>query len=83
MTKIRTFMRAGLFLALTFFSISLAPGVAQAPVVQQQYQAELFSFQEVMVPMRDGVRLQTNPVDRKSTRLNSSHEFVSRMPSSA
>ena len=23
------------------------------------------------------------PVDRKSTRLNSSHEFVSRMPSSA
>ena len=26
---------------------------------------------------------QTSPEDRKSTRLNSSHEFVSRMPSSA
>ena len=25
----------------------------------------------------------TEPADRKSTRLNSSHEFVSRMPSSA
>ena len=24
-----------------------------------------------------------DPIDRKSTRLNSSHEFVSRMPSSA
>ena len=28
-------------------------------------------------------RLETEVQDRKSTRLNSSHEFVSRMPSSA
>ena len=27
--------------------------------------------------------LRIEPIDRKSTRLNSSHEFVSRMPSSA
>ena len=27
--------------------------------------------------------MAVNPTDRKSTRLNSSHEFVSRMPSSA
>jgi len=30
-----------------------------------------------------GARCDLNPRDRKSTRLNSSHEFVSRMPSSA
>ena len=30
-----------------------------------------------------GVRLRTRPVDRKSTRLNSSHIQKSRMPSSA
>ena len=29
------------------------------------------------------MEVKTMPVDRKSTRLNSSHEFVSRMPSSA
>ena len=29
------------------------------------------------------VTKEQNPADRKSTRLNSSHEFVSRMPSSA
>ena len=28
-------------------------------------------------------RLALNPADRKSTRLNSSHEWISRMPSSA
>ena len=34
--------------------------------------------------MRDGVLLsEITDLDRKSTRLNSSHEFVSRMPSSA
>jgi uncharacterized protein len=32
---------------------------AQAPAVQPQYQAEVFSFQEVMIPMRDGIHLQT------------------------
>ena len=31
----------------------------------------------------DGYRLASENTDRKSTRLNSSHEFVSRMPSSA
>ena len=30
-----------------------------------------------------GVLFQSGALDRKSTRLNSSHEFVSRMPSSA
>ena len=33
--------------------------------------------------MNVGVRVTPKPMDRKSTRLNSSHEFVSRMPSSA
>ena len=30
-----------------------------------------------------GNKVNVEPLDRKSTRLNSSHEFVSRMPSSA
>ena len=32
---------------------------AQAPPVQSKYKPENFSFQDVMIPMRDGVRLQT------------------------
>ena len=31
----------------------------QAPPVQSKYEPEYFTFQEVMIPMRDGVRLQT------------------------
>ena len=40
----------------------------------------------VTVPVGDGLKPELKKlleVDRKSTRLNSSHEFVSRMPSSA
>ena len=40
----------------------------------------------VEVAIRKGLNLllfNPNQTDRKSTRLNSSHEFVSRMPSSA
>ena len=33
--------------------------------------------------VRPKIRIAKEEVDRKSTRLNSSHEFVSRMPSSA
>jgi putative CocE/NonD family hydrolase len=32
---------------------------AQAPAVQPQYKREAFDFREVMIPMRDGLRLQT------------------------
>ena len=35
------------------------------------------------IPAEDGLRTFEVRGDRKSTRLNSSHEFVSRMPSSA
>ena len=41
---------------------------SKAPAVQQQYKPDYFTFQEVMVPMRDGVRLQTvifTPKDQK------------------
>ena len=37
----------------------------------------------LVVAATDGPMAQTREQDRKSTRLNSSHEFVSRMPSSA
>jgi uncharacterized protein len=32
---------------------------AQAPAVRPQYQPDVFSFQEVMIAMRDGIHLQT------------------------
>ena len=41
---------------------------------------------EAIRPMKDGVIADftvTEQIDRKSTRLNSSHEWISRMPSSA
>ena len=67
MTKMHIHTMPLPFLALTFYFVSLAPAFAQAPAVQPQYQPELFSFQEVMVPMRDGVRLQTVIVTPKQT----------------
>ena len=39
-------------------------------------------FQEKK-PVKDDIADKIKETDRKSTRLNSSHEFVSRMPSSA
>ena len=50
--------RTKLLLLLSALAISTQLA-GQAPAVQPQYQPELFSFQEVMVPMRDGLRLQT------------------------
>ena len=50
-------------LALLFvcsLTTSLAAQVeSQAPPVQQKYKPEYFTYQQVMVPMRDGVQLQT------------------------
>jgi hypothetical protein len=43
-----------------FALATIASGLfAQAPPVQSKYKQEDFTFQQVMVPMRDGVRLQT------------------------
>jgi uncharacterized protein len=44
------------FALFTLFSTIL---FAQAPPVQSQYKPESFTYQEVMIPMRDGVHLQT------------------------
>ena len=38
---------------------------------------------DLSMGMMDVLSSNDDPTDRKSTRLNSSHEFVSRMPSSA
>ena len=54
MPKIQVLAAAAFFLVISF---STAP--AQAPAVQAQYQPEFFTFQEAMIAMRDGVRLQT------------------------
>ena len=49
--------------SLLFVCPACAPLAAQdepkAPAVQQQYVPQRFTYQEVMIPMRDGVRLQT------------------------
>ena len=42
-----------------------------------------FSTTETVTPYKDVTHYNNYYEDRKSTRLNSSHEFVSRMPSSA
>src|SRR6516165_8219797 len=54
MRKIRVVIAAAFVLA-----ISLADITAQVPPVQSQYQQGRFIRQDVMIPMRDGVRLQT------------------------
>src|ERR1700674_1361682 len=45
-------------LAISLISIS-APSPAQVPAIQSQYKQHVFNRQEVMIPMRDGVHLQT------------------------
>jgi uncharacterized protein len=42
-----------------FVLLFTAQVIAQAPAVQSQYNLERFTSQELMIPMRDGVRLQT------------------------
>jgi putative CocE/NonD family hydrolase len=58
-TKNRIVTLIGLLLAFSSLVLSPVDSLARAPGVQQQYQPEFFSFEEVMIPMRDGVRLQT------------------------
>ena len=50
--------QTSLLLLISVLAVS-AQLAAQVPAVQPQYQLEFFNFQEVMIPMRDGVRLQT------------------------
>ena len=68
--------------------------VSQSLAVQQEYvrpELEDLALSASVLWKRFGKNTQVKPVsnrparipDRKSTRLNSSHEFVSRMPSSA
>ena len=49
----------------------------------RRYQLETMFWGEVRVLAFDERKIKPLRDDRKSTRLNSSHEFVSRMPSSA
>ena len=45
--------------------------------------ARLDELNMVLTDKRENVALYIKNLDRKSTRLNSSHEWISRMPSSA
>jgi putative CocE/NonD family hydrolase len=47
-----------LIVCLAFAPLA-AQEAAKAPAVQQKYVPQRFTYQEVMIPMRDGVRLQT------------------------
>ncbi len=51
--------KAPLLLLISAFAVSARNDPPVAPAVESQYRPEFFSFQEVMIPMRDGVRLQT------------------------
>ena len=53
------------------------PGLAPTIVLHQCY------FKNTILDAYEQVRESENTTDRKSTRLNSSHEWISRMPSSA
>ena len=44
---------------------------------------EILEFQDLPVPIAGEVYMTGEQIDRKSTRLNSSHTLASRMPSSA
>ena len=57
-----------LFVLLSIYLAGLFPAIAGSPMGDAAF-GEVFS--------------NSTRIDRKSTRLNSSHEFVSRMPSSA
>ena len=59
MPKIRTATLVCFLVTVLLIPLSAEFAAAQAPAVQPQYQPEFFTFQEVMIPMRDGVRLQT------------------------
>ena len=70
MSRTARFTLAALSLLVVCASLPtlFAQTESQAPPVQQQYKQEYFNYQEVMIPMRDGVRLQTvifTPKDQK------------------
>ena len=61
---------------------SVQPAAPQAPLVRQLFDAESSTYTYLLADPLTGDAALVDP-DRKSTRLNSSHSSVSRMPSSA
>ena len=58
-----------------------APGLYER--IRQQAENFIDAAEKVELPEQMKRARQPNPTDRKSTRLNSSHGGISRMPSSA
>ena len=54
-----------------------------AEAAQKLYDGGHVALADEMLFLRQHMQILLPRLDRKSTRLNSSHEFVSRMPSSA
>ena len=63
---------------LAIFSIALLPALSET-AKERAHEAEVVSQPQT----EDSQKLATKQIDRKSTRLNSSHRIASRMPSSA
>ena len=59
------------------------PTAAEAQDALEHLNDMMDAFQTQRLMMITSIRTVVPLADRKSTRLNSSHEFVSRMPSSA
>ena len=59
MRRSRCFVSRLLFATMVVLLSLPSTAQAPAPLIQAQYQQERFVKQEVMIPMRDGVRLET------------------------
>ena len=69
---------------LTWSGENASRSTIALPQIQEELVKELKEAgKPVILVLSNGRPLELNRIDRKSTRLNSSHEFVSRMPSSA
>jgi len=84
---LREYERGVVFQLGRFWGVK-GPGlIILIPVVQQMVRMDLRTVVLDVPPQdiitRDNVSVKVNAVDRKSTRLNSSHSAKSRMPSSA
>ena len=66
-----------------FLFVTLEPGAPSVATMMAPYEAEVapYRFEDLRAIGR--VTLRARKLDRKSTRLNSSHTDISRMPSSA
>ena len=80
---------AGLVSALLVFSIAPAMAdpasdrAATVEILKAKYVTVLDDQHKTLLALKEQMKVDPSLLDRKSTRLNSSHTDISRMPSSA